>query len=81
MKSKISDDGWYKMCETSTSSQRWMEGVLLEKSKSQKNPKVEGGQLSMQQPCWWMCGHVAADVTHIFWSCPKINMYWDMVVM
>ncbi len=42
-------------------------------------PKIKSKQVSRQQVCWRQCGQLEADHTHIFWSCEKIQAFWDDV--
>ena len=42
-------------------------------------PNIKGKQLLRQQTCWRKCGHTDANHSHIFWSCPKIEPFWERV--
>ena len=71
------------MCTTqhsSTSSKRWREFGWKNLFRFFITPQIKHKQLRTQQPCWRLCGHINVNHSHIFWSCPKIRLYWEEVL-
>ena len=42
-------------------------------------PYLKSKQLGIPQDCWRVCGSRDANHTHIFWTCPKIQPFWNIV--
>lgn len=43
-------------------------------------PHIKNKQLGKQQQCWRQCGQMNANHSHIFWSCIKIQTFWERVI-
>ena len=78
----ITKEEWENMCETqfsSTNSKMWREFCWKNLVRFFITPKIKSRQLKIDQSCWRQCGHKGAGHAHIFWSCPKIEKYWQDV--
>lgn len=79
----LSESEWFSMCntqQTSTSSRKWREFGWKNLIRFFITPQIKTKQLKLQQSCWRMCGHVDANHSHIFWSCIKIQSFWNNVI-
>jgi len=82
LKIEITETDWYDLWsihQTTTSSQIWREFCWKCLIRFFITPKIRNKQVSGQQTCWRQCGQLEADHTHIFWSCEKIQSFWDDV--
>ncbi len=66
--------------QSSTSSKRWREfgGEIVFAFLT--TPYIKNKHLRTQQQCRRICGHVDTNHSHIFWSCAKIQTFWDGVI-
>lgn len=80
----LSESDWHTMCrtqQTSTSSRSWREFGWKNLIRFFITPHIKNRQLGEQQQCWRQCGQmVNANHSHIFWSCGKIQAFWDGVL-
>ncbi len=79
----IEDDMWTSVCASchkGISSQMWKEFDWKMKMRFFRVPLVVAKFDSSSQlaQCWRGCGDVG-DYVHIFWECPKIQVYWQGV--
>lgn len=78
----LSDSDWHSICttqQTSTSSKRWMKFGWKNLIRFLITSHIKNKQIGEQQQCWRQCGQMSANHTHIFWSCEKLQGYWDRV--
>lgn len=79
---QISEEEWYNMCKsqcTSTSSRVWKEFTWKNIIRFFITPKIRKELVSASQPCWRVCGHINVGHMHVFWSCQKLDGYWDQI--
>ena len=81
----ISEEDWSNMCSvqsTSTSSGLWREFCWRNLIRYFITPKLKCVQTGEARRglCWRKCGEQLADHFHIFWSCPAIQPYWQVVI-
>lgn len=69
----------YEIQPSTTNSLTWREFSWKNLTRFFITPKIKSKQTSTPQHCWRLCGEVDANHTHIFWSCNKINDYWEQV--
>ncbi len=79
----IEDEVWTSVCASchkGISSQMWKEFDWKMKMRFFRVPLVVAKFDSSSQlaQCWRGCGEVG-DYVHIFWECPKIQVYWQGV--
>lgn len=43
-------------------------------------PHIKNKQIGEQQLCWRQCGQMNANHSYIFWSCKKLQVFWDRVI-
>ncbi|CAJ1058984.1 unnamed protein product [Xyrichtys novacula] len=80
---ELSESDWQTMLKTqhtSTSSKTWREFGWKNLTRLFITPKIKNKQLGQQQHCWRQCGQLNANHSHIFWSCTKIQTFWDEVL-
>lgn len=80
---ELSEGDWqsmFKTQQTSTSSKRWREFGWKNLVRFFITPRIKSKQLGQQQYCWRQCGQLDASHAHIFWSCLKIQTFWDAVL-
>ena len=78
----ITQEEWQDMCEmqhTTTNSRTWREFGWKNLTRYFITPKLKGKQTGSQHACWRLCGERDANHTHIFWSCDKLNPFWESV--
>ena len=79
---KITREMWLNAWKTqfsSTNSKTWRDFCWKNLIRFFITPKQKAKQTDSQHGCWRECGEVLADHTHIFWSCPVIQPYWNKV--
>uniref|UniRef100_A0A3Q3B6N5 Reverse transcriptase domain-containing protein n=1 Tax=Kryptolebias marmoratus TaxID=37003 RepID=A0A3Q3B6N5_KRYMA len=77
---RITEGEWLSMCvtqQTSTSSKRWKEFGWKCIIRYFITPQIMSRQRRKEQQCWRQCGHQNVNHSHVFWSCPKMALYWD----
>ncbi len=82
LKTEIPETDWYDMWiihQSTTSSLIWREFSWKCLIRFFITPTIKSKQVSRQQVCWRQCGQLEADHAHIFWSCEKIQSFWDDV--
>lgn len=80
MDEKISEKMWsdmWKTHTTTTQSQKWREFTWKNQIRYFITPKIKTNHLKIHQPCWRQCNHPEPNHTHIFWSCTKIQPFWE----
>lgn len=80
LQTKISECDWSLLCKTqhsSTSSKRWREFGWKNLTRFFVTPQIKSKQTGLQQKCWRQCGSYNANHSHIFWSCAKLQSFWD----
>ena len=78
----IPDDMWFNMWkihQTTTQSHGWREFTWKNQIRFFITPKISSRQMNTQQSCWRLCNSVDPNHTHVFWSCSKIQPYWDHI--
>ena len=73
---------WYdmwKMHQTTTQSHGWREFLWKNQIHFFYTPKITSKQTNTQQSCWRLCKHQEPHHTHVFWSCSKMQPFWDCV--
>lgn len=78
----ITENEWYQSCDllqTSTSSQQWREFNWKCLIRFFITPNIKSKQIGVPQECWRGCGDMEVGHTHIFWSCNKIQPFWELV--
>ncbi|TKS65943.1 PiggyBac transposable element-derived protein 4 [Collichthys lucidus] len=78
----ISDEMWYDMWvihQTTTQSGGWREFSWKNQIRYFITPRIKSKQLKAPQPCWRQCDQIDPDHTHVFWSCSKIQPFWEAV--
>lgn len=78
----ISDEMWYDMWvihQTTTQSSGWREFSWKNQIRYFITPRIKSKQLKAPQPCWRQCDQIDPDHTHVFWSCSKIQPFWEAV--
>lgn len=79
---KISNQEWENMCETifSTScSMYWREFGWKNLVRFFVTPKMKARLTPKRSTCWRDCGEEGVGHHHIFWSCPKIQIFWEHI--
>lgn len=82
LKVEITEEGWYHsltILQTSTNSQQWREFNWKCAIRFFITPNIKSKQLGIVQPCWRDCDTQSANHSHIFWTCPKIQLFWIMI--
>uniref|UniRef100_A0A3B5QTR8 Reverse transcriptase zinc-binding domain-containing protein n=1 Tax=Xiphophorus maculatus TaxID=8083 RepID=A0A3B5QTR8_XIPMA len=80
---KISDETWEEVWTEAhrvTNSNTWREYKWKIISRYFRTPDVVS-KMDPKVPslCWRNCGSAVPNHTHIFWSCPKLQNFWDEV--
>lgn len=81
---EVSEGDWLSMCVTqltSTSSKRWREFGWKSLVRFFITPHIINNQRGEQQQCWRQCGHRNANHSHIFWTCSKLEQFWDSIFL
>uniref|UniRef100_A0A8C9X7I8 Reverse transcriptase domain-containing protein n=1 Tax=Sander lucioperca TaxID=283035 RepID=A0A8C9X7I8_SANLU len=81
---EVSEGDWLSMCatqQTSTSSKRWREFGWKSLVRFFITPHIINNQRGEQQQCWRQCGHRNANHYHIFWTCSKLEQFWDSIFL
>lgn len=79
---KVSEDEWHSIClfqHTSTSSRQWREFGWKNIIRYFITPHIKSKQLKTPQQCWRLCGSTNANHSHVFWSCPKVRPFWEII--
>lgn len=82
MKESITNQQWENMCETvfsTTCSMYWREFSWKNLVRYFITPKMKPFLEKSQQRCWRGCKDNDANHFHIFWSCPKIHVFWKNI--
>lgn len=80
LQTEISECDWHLVCKTqhsSTSSKRWREFGWKNLTRFFITPQIKSKQTGQQQKCWRQCGNYNVNHSHIFWSCAKLQHFWD----
>jgi len=78
----ISEDDWHSICSTqqsSTHSRGWREFGWKNIMRYFITPQIKSRQTQEQQACWRKCGQMDVNHSHIFWSCEKIQTFWENI--
>ncbi len=79
----LSNSEWENMSlalHKTTASQYWREYAWKFQMRYFVTPIQQAKfQQSVSSVCWRDCGENHADSTHIFWSCPALNAYWNYI--
>ena len=83
MNMPISQDTWRQVCteaHLTTNSNTWKEFKWKIITRYFRTPEIVARMGSTHSSsCWRNCGAHSANHTHIFWSCPKLRVYWKEV--
>lgn len=75
----ITSRQWEKVCETISStscSMYWREFCRKSLVHFFITPKMKTYLIAKNHKCWRNCGDDGANHHHIFWSCPKLQLFW-----
>uniref|UniRef100_A0A8C8E244 Reverse transcriptase domain-containing protein n=1 Tax=Oryzias sinensis TaxID=183150 RepID=A0A8C8E244_9TELE len=79
----IPDEMWEEACteaHLATNSNTWREFKWKVISRYFRTPDIVS-KMNPNVPslCWRNCGSVVPNHTHVFWTCPKLQNFWDEV--
>lgn len=80
---ELSKDDWQAICitqQTTTSSKGWRQFGWKNIIRFFITPHIQSKHSNIQQHCWRKCGDLPASHSHIFWSCIKIQTFWEGVI-
>jgi hypothetical protein len=78
----ISEEVWNDMWQTqqtTTQSLGWREFAWKNLIRYFITPQIKSKQTKTQQICWRKCDQNDSNHSHIFWTCNKIQPFWDVV--
>ena len=71
----------WKAQHSSTSSKKWREFGWKNLIHFFITPQIKSKSSKSQQQCWRQCGQMDANHSHIFWTCPKIQIFWSNICL